>query len=491
MPNGLADLERQAHADLHAIRFPDRDWVVPRTGPNGEHVYDVIIVGAGHCGLTAAFALTRRRITNIRILESNEPGRQGPWKTYGRMHTLRSPKHFNGPDLDIPSLTCQAWYTAQHGEEAWHRMTKLPREDWQDYLSWFRKVTNLSVSYQTRVTGLTPLPHGLLRIYTLTNAGGGHLLARKVVFATGADGSGGWTVPQEIRANIPSSAYNQIADDIDFTQLAGKTIGVLGGGASAYDNAATALEQGAKHVTLFFRRPHLHRINPHHWTEFAGFLGHFRDLPDAWRWRFMRHILPLNEPPPPGTFRRAIAHPNFKLVLGSSWANVRYEHGLIRLTAGEQAYTFDHLLIAIGLTQDLRLRPELATIEPVIARWKDRYTPPESETHEGLSEFPYLGPNLEYVERTPGTAPYLADIYNFSAAATVSHGPSGASINGMKQAAIRLADGICRDLFEASVEIHYQDLLNYATPELDVPWPVAANHAPSSEIFEPAALNRS
>ena len=51
-------------------------------------------------------------------------------------------------------------------------------------------------------------------------------------------------------ADLPARAYAHSADDIDFRRLAGKRMGVLGVGASAFDNAATALEAGAARVDL-------------------------------------------------------------------------------------------------------------------------------------------------------------------------------------------------------------------------------------------------
>jgi cation diffusion facilitator CzcD-associated flavoprotein CzcO len=469
--DALAKLESRVRADLYMIRFPDRQWVIPTEGPEDQHVYDVVIVGAGHCGLTLAFALQRRGITNIQVFDAEEPGRQGPWTTYGRMLTLRSPKHFNGPDLDIPSLTCEAWYRARYGDESWDTIEKIPKEHWQEYLLWFQRVTSIPVSYRTRVTSVLPAQR-THEVEVESASGPDRVYVRKIVFATGADGSGHWNVPATVRDSLPAERYNQAADDIDFSALAGRRIGILGGGASAYDNAATALEQGAASVDLFFRRPELHRVNPHKWTEFSGFLDHFRDLPDEWRWRFMRHILPLNEPPPPETFKRATRHPNFSLHLGSTWESMRLVDNKIEIhTSRDAKHYFDHLIIAVGLAQDLRVRPEIRNLQPYIARWADKYTPPAGERHEGMSQFPYLGPNFEYVERAPGAAPYLSDIYNFTAAATVSHGPSGASINGMKQAAHRIADGISRDLFISSIAQHYEDLRVFAVPEMDVPWP--------------------
>jgi len=471
MSDALQELRERVRDDLNTIRFPDRDWVIPALGPDGQRVLDVVVVGAGQCGLAVAFGLLRRRITNIAVYDEGEPGSQGPWRSYGRMHTLRSPKHFNGPDLDVPSLTCQAWYTARYGEQAWRELGKIPKEDWSDYLTWFAGAAGVPVEHGVRVLEVGPAADGLLGV-RLGRAGGEQtVLARKVVFATGVTGLGRWVVPPVVSENVPREHYHQVAEEIDFTALAGKRIGVLGGGASAYDNAACALEAGAASVDLFFRRPVLHRVNPHHWTEFAGFLDHFRDLPDEWRWRFMAHILPLNEPPPPDTFRRASRHAGFQLHLGEQWERIETSGGVIRVTSADDKYEFDHLLVAVGMVQDVALHRELAAAEPHIARWRDRYHPPADEQNAGLAGFPYLGPDFQYTELTPGRAPWLAEVYNFTAAATVSHGPSGSSINGMKQAAIRIADGICRDLFTRNVARHYADLLAFETPELDVPWP--------------------
>lgn len=470
MADALEALREQVRQDLDTIRFPDREWVVPATGPDGQPVLDVVVVGAGQCGLAAAFALLRRRITNIAVFDEGPPGSQGPWRSYGRMHTLRSPKHFNGPDLDVPSLTCQAWYTAKYGEQAWRQLGKIAKEDWSDYLIWFAEAAGIGVRHEVRVDRVEPADD----LLSVSLSGGGRqwtVLTRKIVFATGVTGLGRWVVPPIVSENVPRKLYHQVAEHIDFGALAGKRIGVLGGGASAYDNAACALEAGAASVDLFFRRPQLHRVNPHHWTEFAGFLDHFRDLPDEWRWRFMSHILPLNEPPPPDTFRRASRHAGFALHLGERWENIETTEDTVRVTTADDKYEFDHLLIAVGMVQDVALHAELGEAASQVARWRDRYQPPADEQNPGLGGFPYLGGDFQYLEVEPGRAPWLANVYNFTAAATVSHGPSGSSINGMKQAAIRIADGICRDLFTQHVAEHYADLLTFARPELDVPWP--------------------
>ena len=57
------------------MAWPGREWVVPRTAADGEaHVYDVLVVGAGQCGLAAAYGLMRDKVYNIICLDENEVG---------------------------------------------------------------------------------------------------------------------------------------------------------------------------------------------------------------------------------------------------------------------------------------------------------------------------------------------------------------------------------------------------------------------------------
>ncbi|MEM9557835.1 MAG: FAD-dependent oxidoreductase [Acidobacteriota bacterium] len=480
----LSQLETQVRRDLDAIRYPDNDWV-PRRRHRGADVLDVVIVGAGQCGLAAAFALQRERVHNILLVDAEAPGRQGPWSTFARMHTLRSPKHFNGPDLDVPSLTVQSWYEAKYGDEAWRRLHKLPKEDWQAYLLWLTEALELPVRYCTRVEAVVPVTpeDGTSRddLFRLDLVSEGQvadddsaprtLWARKVIFATGCEGNGRWLVPRLIADGLPSDRYTRVSDSVDFDALRGRRVAVLGGGASAYDNAATALERGAASVDLFVRRPQVHRVNPHHWTEFSGFLEHFCDLDDAMRWRMMAHILPMREPSPPETFRRATRFDAFTLHLGAAWTSCRMDGDEIVIETAAGEHRADHVLVAAGLATDLSHRRELAQVVDQIARWSDRYQPPPEHQVDGLGEFPYLGRSFEYVEKVPGGAPFLRHLYNFTGGATLSQGPSGSSINGMKHAARRIASGISHDFFVEDADHFYRQLLAYDVPEMDVPWP--------------------
>ena len=131
-----------------------------------------------------------------------------------------------------------------------------------------------------------------------------------------------------IRSALSPALYAHTSANIDFASLRGKCVAVLGAGASAFDNAATALEQGAREVHLLFRRAELVSVNPYRWAEFVGFLKHFGDLPDAQKWRFVSQIMRMGQLPPRDTFQR-VSHYTFGSLLslgfgGGSISGMKY-----------------------------------------------------------------------------------------------------------------------------------------------------------------------
>src|SRR5262249_46529836 len=173
-------------------------------GPDGRPALDVLIIGAGQSGLAIAFALQRSQVTNILVVDKAEEGREGPWLTYARMPTLRSPKDYTGPDLDVPSLTYQSWHEAKFGEASWRDLNLIPRECWADYLLWYRGVLDLPVRNGCEVNDLTPAANGLLKATVKRAQGEETLYARKVVLATGQEGMGDWIIPEPLR-HLPAS----------------------------------------------------------------------------------------------------------------------------------------------------------------------------------------------------------------------------------------------------------------------------------------------
>jgi FAD-dependent urate hydroxylase len=462
----VARLSDRVRRELTYLSFPPREWTVPHY-QDGHRVLDVLIVGGGQGGLATAFGLKRERITNFRIVDRNPRGLEGPWRRFARMNGLRTSNDVTGIDLGIPSLTARAWYEARFGRQAWERIGRIPRKEWREYLNWYRDVLELPVENETEVTSIEPAGD-LLLAHLRRGDQIERVHARKIVLATGVEGSGRWRAPKDLVADLPAERYAHSADDIDFDRLAGKGIGVLGVGASALDNAAAALEAGAARVDLCFRRADIPRINLLAWMNFAGMLGHFGELGDLERWRYMRRILeevPL--PPPQESFWRCRRFENFAWHANCAWHSIS-ERGDVAVVETEGGrFTFDFIIFATGFETDLSVRPELSPIVHHIALWGDRFTPPPGEENDVLARHPYLGPAFEFLERKPGTAPFVGRLHNFTLGSLPSLGITGAAITGMKYGVPRLVNGLVRDLFREDAAAYYQDFLAYAVPELE------------------------
>ncbi len=463
-PRSLAELEADIARDLELTAHPRAAWLVPRQC-GGKPVLDCLIVGGGQCGVAVAFALKRDRVDNILVLDRAAEGREGPWVTYARMHTLRSWKDQTGPDLRIPSLTYQAWHEAQFGAAHFAALRWIPKELWNDYLLWFRRVTGVPVRNGVTAGRIAPArtDDGLPCLAVETSEGPIH--ARKLVLATGQDGFGEWWMPGFVKA-LPPHLRAHAAEAIDFAALRGRVVAVLGAGASAFDNAAVALEAGAKEVHLFCRRAEPMVIQPYRWLTFAGFLRHLHEMPDAWRWRFMSYILGLREGFPQDTYNRVLAFPNFTMHVGRPWTDAREEGGRVVLATPRGDFAADYAICGTGVRMDPSLVPELAGFWDNIALWSDRYTPPPEEADERLAAFPYLAPDSSFIERRPGETPWIRDIHFFGIATTMSFGPAGSSINAMSIAVPRIAAGVTRGLFEADLPRLWADLRAYDIPQV-------------------------
>ncbi|MGN0063559.1 MAG: NAD(P)-binding domain-containing protein [Nocardioides sp.] len=439
----LAALEAEVERQLGLTAYPRPQWLTPKVAADGREAVDVLIIGGGQAGLTLAFALKRRAITNTLILEAAPAGSEGPWTTYAAMHTLRTPKALTGPDQGVPALTPESWYRAAHGDAAWESLTHIPKEHWQDYLAWFRQVTAPRMNNEDAVTDVRPTDDGLLEV-THTS---GTTLARRVVLATGLAGNGAWGVPSIIADAVPTERYVHTGAPVDFSRFAGQRVGVLGGGASAFDYAASALEHGAQSVDLFYRRAEIPRVNPFRWMEFYAFGAHFPDLPDEDKWRFTVQFQRVNQPPPQPTWFRCTRFDGFGWHTSAGWDAVRMDGDEIVVDSGAGEFRFDSVISATGPTVELAARPELARLAPEVASWRDRFTAPEGWEDDALATYPYLADDFSFTEVEPGRAPWIGHVHDFTYGARLSMGLNGNMNSGLGAGGRRLADALSRSMF--------------------------------------------
>ncbi|MBP2231930.1 cation diffusion facilitator CzcD-associated flavoprotein CzcO [Azospirillum agricola] len=461
-PRSLDALEARLARDLDLLTLPPADWVPPQDGVPGG-VLDVAIVGAGMAGLTAAFALRKVGVANIRLFDRAPAGREGPWATYARMETLRSPKTLAGPALGFSNLTFRAWFEAQFGRAAWEELHRIPRLQWLDYLNWYRRVTNPPVENETVLTAISGDGSGVT--LDLTGPEGlRRVRARRVILANGRDGLGGPFIPPFWKG-VDKRFWSHAHEAIDFQALKGKTVAVLGAGAGAVDNAAEALENEAAKVLMLVRRATLPRINKGIGAGHPGMVLGFHTLSDERRWAYNQYIADTGVPAPHNSMLRCSRHPNFALLTGCPIEQAKPDGGRLTLHTGRGVVTVDHVILATGFSVDWAQRPELAGIARHALLWRDRYVAPGEEGGD-FAEHPYLGPDFEFLERVPGEAPWLSRIHAFNYAASLSHGKVTGDIPGISAGAERLADSIVAALFTEDYDRHWQRLLAFETPEL-------------------------
>jgi len=464
----LAELEKQILRDLEFLEYPAKSWLPKTEGPQGAHVYDVVVVGAGHCGVTAAFALLREKVTNILVIEKSPEGSEGPWQTYARMPDLRTRKNVTGNELGYPNLTFRAYYEAREGIEAYAQLQRISCDEWTCYLLWLRRFLKIPVQNDTELERISPQG----KIFCLTTKHAGHpkqIYARRVVMTTGPLSMGGSNIPEEIRQTIPATHYISAYDEYDFSRLKNKRVVVVGAGASAFDNAGEAVENGAAHVDLIMRRPKIPPVSVIRWTDWSGFLQTYADLGDEQKWKLMHQVQRNAAPPTPRALKRVDGKSNFAIHFNSPIQSVRMVGDKVELTTGSGKIETDFIVLATGFSFDLKKSKPLTEIVGQIAVWRDKYQPPGGGSEKYLNS-PYLGRNYEFVEKSPGQAPWLKHIYCYNQSSTLSMGPTG-RVSGLKYGIKRLMVGICGGFMREDFEHHLASVTAYNANEFEGhPW---------------------
>ncbi|MGW6195783.1 SidA/IucD/PvdA family monooxygenase [Kribbella sp. NPDC055110] len=413
--------------------------------------HDAVVVGAGQSGLGIGFALRRGGIGRATVVDAAAPGEAGVWTTTARMRTLRTPKAWPEPEFGFPELSFRAWYEGLHGEAAYDELARIPRTAWAEYVAWFERTVEVAVRHHTRLIGVTPAEDHLVLRFAVTRPDGRVdevvETTRKLVLANGVEGTGGPVLPAPF-VGLPNEFAAHTGDRIDFAALAGRSVGVLGAGASALDAAGAALEAGASEVHLFTRRPELMVQAPGAGSpQGLGARENFHRRSDADRWSLKVAAARAGRSCTLESVERAAAFGGFRVHLSAPWHDARVAGGKVHVDAADGSHLFDFVIAGTGYQYDPHTRPELAEIADHVALWADRYQPPSELADESLGSFPYLGDGYELVEKHAGTAAWAGRIHVFSAAAGLSFGIPVGDVQSLATGIPRLVDAIGRDLF--------------------------------------------
>jgi cation diffusion facilitator CzcD-associated flavoprotein CzcO len=463
-PASLAELEARLKRDFELLVMPPaKDWLEPREHPAYGPVLDVAVIGAGMSGLAASFALKCLAVRSLRMFDRSPEGFEGPWATFARMETLRSPPELSGPAFGFSNLTFRAWFEAQFGLAAWTKVHRIPRLQWMDYLRWYRRMIDVPIENETELVDIGG--DGAFVVLTLRSRSGTRkIAARRVVLANGRDALGGAYRPEMFRGLDPRYVRHSV-DDIDFDALRGKVVGVLGAGSSAVDNAAEALEHGAARAAMLVRRADVPRINKGMGIGSAGFWVGYHALTHAQKWSIVNYIDEQAVPPPRDSMLRVTRNKNFSIIPRCAPTAVRIEDSRVLLDTTRGRLGFDFLILATGLTVDWSQRPEFAALKPHVRLWGDEFTP-EGLTDYAQADHPYVGPSFEFIEREPGTAPWVSRIHCFTFPAYLSHGPISGDIPAISTGAERVASGVASALFAEDYEQTWRRMNNWSNPEL-------------------------
>ncbi|MCC8402259.1 NAD(P)-binding domain-containing protein [Paraburkholderia sp. MMS20-SJTN17] len=445
--------DQHARETLRLIGPDPEDWVVARPGID----HNVLIVGGGQTGAAFAFALRRAGIGRVDVIDAApDATRAGVWTTYARMNRLRTPKTLPGPEAGLPALSFQAWHEARHGEASYADIERIGRGQWAEYLAWYRQFLGIAVRYGTTLTLIEPTDaHFRLHLTVRSERGLETRVetARKIILGNGVVGNGRPNILPPL-AGLPPSHLAHTSDAIDFAALAGKSVAVIGGAASAFDAAATALEAGARDVHLFVRRARLPAVPVSRARAYPGAYDNFPALPDALRWRQALRFRRAGSTAPADAVQRVTRFANFHLHLGAPWHEAAVVDQRVQARAADGDFEFDFVIAGTGYAVDLHARPELARIADHVLLWRDRYQPAPEERDDALGAHPYLGDALEYLEKQPGAAPFLKNIHVFNPAGFVSRGVPVGDVPCMKRDIPAVVRRISQDLFLEDLDAH-------------------------------------
>jgi hypothetical protein len=423
-------LDAHVRDSLTDNRFYSRQsWVRPGSTSDGTRIHDVVVVGAGQNGLALAYQLRLRGVRRIVVVDRQPRDRPGPWSSFARMPSLRTPKSIPGPDCGNPLLSFRTWFRSAYSTAEYASFEFIPLRYWREYLTWFRRVLDIDTVNQVAIGDIEwDAAH---RCFHLRTDGAVAFAARKVCLATGITATGRWAVPAELTGTLPPETYFAAWEEIPWMGLAGADIAVVGAGATGFDNAAVALASGCRSVTVIGRGPFPKKdLYVELWRgrddsgvfpdeagsppadQLDALLAHHVELADADRHRLMA-----------GLFRhgRSPANPDFlsrvcavdRMTIREDWPVERIEHdpatGRVRISGNGESRDFDRVVFATGPRGGLGHRPELRRLAAKTLTWGE--LPGDTPGDLDQSTYPKLTAHYQLQPKPGVDAEELRHVY--------------------------------------------------------------------------------
>ncbi|MEM9159539.1 MAG: FAD/NAD(P)-binding protein [Verrucomicrobiota bacterium] len=465
----LEKLEKEILADRDVFKYYARPWVRPRLNDDGEPILDVAILGGGQNGIGTAYSLRCEGVTRVQIFDRNPQYRNGNFAQYKRMNFLRTPKDLCGLERGDPRLSFQRYFAARYSQEEWEPLKQSPRAAFADYLHWFAELLELPITYQHFAERIEPLEDGTFRIHFSTPEGNQTTVARIVVLAGGSGADQIANYPQDLSLEASPERWSHGESEIDFQKLAGKRIAILGHGAGSFDIAGCAFEAGAKSVDIFYRRKKLPLVNPRRQLENAGMMPGFKRLSPSDRWKIIKHLIDIDQPPPQRAFERIYQRPGLAIHPGTTWTALKDGEGeTVEIATSSGSHTTDYAILATGFKRKPMDRTDIADFVDKIRTWGD-FEPPEGWEDPSVSAFPDLGPGFEFQPKDEEKDGWLRQIFNVSFGSGMNHGSHIVSVSGMQFTIPRLSSGIRDRLFLLDAAHYVQTALEFKEPELIIP----------------------
>lgn len=207
--------------------------------------HPIVIIGAGLGGLNFAYILKRNGLDVVILEKKSNIG--GVWQKFANS--------FSQLQIDSPAYSFDSSEADSLSSYNWQKLFPT-REEILTNASQLQKDLNIDLRLNTEVKSVTKISQSIYEIIYEENSIEKRITTSGIVAMTGGLHKSKDRSFSGIEKYKGILAYG-ISNDIDPKSFAGKKVVIVGHGAYAVENARTAIQFGASHVTILCRQRNL------------------------------------------------------------------------------------------------------------------------------------------------------------------------------------------------------------------------------------------